>query len=320
LAVGLLFIHHHPGISSPCGQPIETRHLTNSNPIQSDNLTFAVNGILGVQTVNNLPIVRLGELSGSGSIIRAGSGTEPYPTSTLTIGGKNTSSTFSGTIQSVPEFALDKVGTGTLTLSGATYGHGSGTTITTGMLLVNGSFNQTSNTVTVGSSGTLGGTGTIAGATTVSGRLAPGSSGIGKINLAALTFNSGSTFVWEMNFDGTARGVNYDAVDTTGALGGSEAAFNIVLPGTESFSASYWQTSRTWSDIFGAKTIQGIFNSFAYSNSTGTITGPDPLTQGTFTFDGTDLVWSAIPEPSAFAAFAGLGALGVAGLRRRRRA
>lgn len=95
---------------------------------------------------------------------------------------------------------LTKIGTGTLTLSGANTYTGA-TTVNAGKLLVNGSLTSA---VTVGTSGILGGGGTITGATTVNGRIAPGNS-IGSLSVAGTyTQNAGSTYEVEINPNGTS--------------------------------------------------------------------------------------------------------------------
>ena len=71
-----------------------------------------------------------------------------------------------------------------------------GTSVSSGKLLVNGSLGNT--TVNVASGASLGGSGTIAGAVNVSGVLSPGAS-VATLSTGALSFNSGSTFAYEMD-------------------------------------------------------------------------------------------------------------------------
>ena len=97
----------------------------------SGDLSFVVNGLFGINTSSGLTAVHLGELSGSGSIIRAsGAG----GATTLFIGGKNTDSTFSGGINAT-EASVEKVGSGTLTLTAANSYAGT-TKITSGTLQI----------------------------------------------------------------------------------------------------------------------------------------------------------------------------------------
>ncbi len=91
------------------------------------------------------------DLTGSETIgSLAGSGTVTLDANTLTTGGNNATTSFSGGISGVG--GLTKTGGGTLTLSGAN-GYTGTTTVSDGTLNVSGSL--TSNTVNVGSVGTL---------------------------------------------------------------------------------------------------------------------------------------------------------------------
>jgi autotransporter-associated beta strand protein len=92
----------------------------------------------------------------------------------LTVGSNNLSTTFAGIIQDGGVGgSLTKIGTGTLTLTGANTYTGN-TNINRGVLQVDGSI--TSNTF-VNHGGTLAGTGTINGNVTNNGRVSPGSAG-----------------------------------------------------------------------------------------------------------------------------------------------
>ena len=135
-----------------------------------------------------------------------------------------------------------------------------------------------------------------------------------------------SVFAWELTANTTGRGINYDAVNVGGTLGndgGSGAVFKAVLT-TGSFSGTFWQSDRSWTDIFKNTAedtnlaFADLFSSFEYweggTNVTGTIG-----TYGNFSITGNTLTWDSyyvpIPEPSS--ALAGL--LLTAGLLRRRR-
>ena len=92
----------------------------------------------------------------------------------LTIGSNNLSTTFSGVIEDGGSGgSLTKIGTGTLTLTGANTYIGN-TNINRGVLQVDGSI--TSNTI-VNHGSTLAGTGTIGGNVTNGGNVTPGSAG-----------------------------------------------------------------------------------------------------------------------------------------------
>lgn len=127
----------------------------------------------------------IGSLSGAGAVALGAN--------TLTVGGDNSNSDYSGEISGTG--GLTKTGSGVLTLGGSnTY---SGATLISG--------------------GTLGGTATISGPVTVqSGAiLAPGNSP-GILHAGATTFQSGSQFKVEIN--GTAAGTDYDQLVTSGPV------------------------------------------------------------------------------------------------------
>nr|WP_284701059.1 autotransporter outer membrane beta-barrel domain-containing protein [Rhodoplanes tepidamans] len=118
--------------------------------------------------------------------------------------------------------ALEKVGTGTLTLSGSnTY---TGTTLVEeGALIVDGSIASSSG-LTVGVDGTIGGTGVLP-STTVYGTLSPGNS-IGTLTVNGdLTLAVGSTYRVELSSSGS----DLTHVTGTATLGGTLAA--VLLPG-----------------------------------------------------------------------------------------
>jgi hypothetical protein len=185
--------------------------------------------------------------------------------------------------------------------------------------------------VTVASGTTLQGGGTIAGATTIQsgGFLAPGNSP------GVLTFGGNLTLAGTttMEFLGTTRGnptTGYDGIDLTGTN-----ANTLTYGGTLSL-------------LFNAPLTAGVYDLFAIGsvNETGTfgnvsiggsavgssgglnITGTDWTANLTDTLASTwslsfnnasgDLTIAAIPEPSTYAALAGLGMLGFAFYRRRR--
>lgn len=193
------------------------------------------------------------------------------------------------------------------------------TTVNAGTLLVNGS-TSASSVVTVKSGGTIGGSGTIGGATTIQsgGTLAPGNSP-GLLTFGGdLTLNSGSNSSFEI--DGTGRGSTYDAVNVAGltTFGGTLAldfgatiadgsVLNLFggsgtktgdfdyITATGSYSGSFTDNNGYWTLVSGGQTL-------AFSIVTGN------LAFGV----------SAVPEPSTYAALAGVAALGLAFGRRRR--
>ncbi|MDB6032604.1 MAG: Extracellular serine protease precursor [Verrucomicrobiales bacterium] len=134
-------------------------------------------------------------LSGSGLVDNSAPGS-----ATLTVGNNNASSAFSGTLtNSSGALALVKAGSGTFTLAGTNAFTGP-TTVGGGTLLVNGSLQTLS--VTISSPGTLGGSGLIKGAALIQAgaTLSPGS-GIGTLAISNSLSLSGNT-IMEINKNG----------------------------------------------------------------------------------------------------------------------
>ncbi|HTL72114.1 MAG TPA: autotransporter-associated beta strand repeat-containing protein [bacterium] len=134
--------------------------LTLGNTLAMPNSTAVVNG--GTLNVNGGGSISpfIGGLSGAGVVDTLSGGTP-----TLSVGSNNISSTFSGNItNSTGTVSLQKVGTGTFTLAGAS-GYSGGTTVVEGTLLVSNTVGSAtgSGTVTVQSGTTFGGSGSISG-------------------------------------------------------------------------------------------------------------------------------------------------------------
>ena len=149
----------------------------------------------------NGAIISLGAVSGgSGTFLTGASANDAA--STYLVGGRNTNSTFNGTIadggNALRTVSINKVGAGTWTLTGSNSYSGT-TTVSDGALLVNGNQSAATNLVTVAAGGALGGLGTIGGPTTVDGVLAPGSNSIGRLTFVSdLTLGTNSVSVFEL--------------------------------------------------------------------------------------------------------------------------
>jgi autotransporter-associated beta strand protein len=164
----------------------------------NSGLTFGVNA------------ATLGALAGTGNVALL-NGTNPMA---LSIGGNNSSTTYSGILSGSGN--LTKAGTGTLILANANSYTGT-TTVSNGTLLVNGSTVATS-AVTVAAGATLGGTGSVQGSIAINGGiLAPGAGGPGILATGNLAFASGSRYYVDLN--SSTVGSGYDQANVTGTVG-----------------------------------------------------------------------------------------------------
>lgn len=225
------------------------------------------------------------------------------------------------------ENGILKTGTGTLTFNGANTYKGY-TEVTGGTLAINGDSSAATGNMSVSGAGTaLVGNGTVGGNTTLSNGATHSAGGIGTVGLQTfdkagsattnLAYGNGSIFSWTLDSAAAqTRGIGYDAVNVTGNLTGSANSIFQVDIGSGSFADTFWDTARSWDDIFmGANGVKSdwasIFGGGLHSGDTGG--------QGSFSFSGNSLVWnpvySPVPEPTS--ALAGL--LLVAGMLRRRR-
>ena len=224
-----------------------------SNTGLSPNSAFVVNGILGPGGGSTTNVSTIGSLAGSGLVVAPG---------TLNIGNNNTSTTFSGKFGTGGFFLaatknINKIGTGTLTLSGT------GSALT-GNLGVNG--------------GTLSLTGTLAAATTT---VASGAilSVDGTLTSPTLTVASGGRLIGGI---GTAPGTIIGAVTNNGTIAPGHS------PGILAISGSYVQTGTgTYAaDVYGNGTstvVAGVdFDRIAVSGVPGTaaLAGTLAVTQG----------------------------------------
>ncbi len=227
---------------------------------------------------------------------------------------------------------LEKLGGGVLTLTTTTNSYSGTTTVNAGTLLANNSSGSATGTggVTVNNGGTFGGTGSISGVLTLNagGRLSPGAS-IESLATGSNVWNGGSIFDFEFDTDGGtgSAGTNWDLLSITGTLDLSGASnvdpvvFNLFTMenATTSGPLTSWDEtiSHTWS---GFVTTTGGFVDFASNKFNITTGGFQNSIDGTFSVvqngNNLDLVYIAVPEPSAALL---LGAIGAGFLLRRRR-
>ena len=239
---------------------------------------------------------------------------------------------------------LTKAGFGTLLLTNANTLNDN-VNVLSGTLLVNNTTGSGTGTGTVRVSGgsfagpiaKLGGTGSIGGSVVLldewafgmknGGVLAPtaAASGTALDVIGTTTFAGGSIFEWNMIADDPAAdpGINaansgsYSQLVGTDTIGGGGAVFSIVLGAGNTFADAFWDTNKTWTNVFsGSGAINNLADIFSSFGGTGVSTAGVVTGRGSFSFTSTStLNWTAIPEPTT--ALGGL--LLTAGLLRRRR-
>src|SRR5262249_16827476 len=185
-----------------------------------------------------------------------GTGTVRLGSKQLTVGGNNLSTTLAGPIVDGgmgggAGGSLVKVGTGTLTLSGASTFTG-GATLNGGGLVGNGS---PASGVTV-NAGTLSGIGTIGSLAMNAGTLAPGNS-IGTLTVSGNFSQNGGTYQVEANAAGQADRVN---VGGTATINGG-AVQVVAQPGNYAASTTY-TILRANGGVLG--TYSGVTSNFAF--------------------------------------------------------
>ncbi|MDP4270262.1 MAG: autotransporter-associated beta strand repeat-containing protein, partial [Bacteroidota bacterium] len=198
-----------------------TSYLANTKVTLKGNAFLFINANQGAATTINV-----GTLAGEATT-KLGWGTSSGLDRTITwsVGALNENSEFAGTITNTGGYAgsgsmyignltnLTKVGTGILTLSGAST-HNGAVAVSEGTINVTGSLGSGA-TVTVASGATLDGTGTISGATTIDGTIK------GSLNFnGAVTLNSGATVntVASINLGTAATLTAASASTTLGAI------------------------------------------------------------------------------------------------------
>ncbi len=178
-------------------------------------------------------------LASGTSTLSIGNGT--FPSSMMTISGPIGGSG-----------GIEKVGSGTMTLSGSNT-YGGATTVSVGTLLANNTAGSATGTgmVTIASGATLGGTGNVGGAVTNNGILTPGVAGVGTLSVGG-GITDGANSSWSITLTGASANtlavtgnIDLSAVDNlnvTGAGSGTSwligtytgtenGAFDTITPG-----------------------------------------------------------------------------------------
>ena len=264
--------------------------------------TLALNG---VNTYTGGTTLNAGTLTAGGTSA-FGTGTVRINAGTLNLGGfavTNALDVRGGSLTGLTAYA------GTQTVSGAaSY---SGTVSGTNLVADGGTLNTTgaifTGATTVQFGGTLKGTGTLGSVTIESGgTLAPGNSpGLLTVN-GDLTYDSG-TFT-NLEIGGLDRGAidGYDGIDVSGTLTADGTL-------TISFIDGFTPTAAATFDFFNFTSFVGAFDGVVLPDAVGYTWDTSQLS-----VNGSVSLVTAVPEPSSWAALAGLGAFAATVLRRRR--
>jgi autotransporter-associated beta strand protein len=263
--------------------------------------------------------ISFGSMTGAGNVNGDVGGTK-----TISVGALGLDDTFSGVINNGvggSVIALTKVGSGTMTLSGAN-AYTSTTTISAGKLNVTGSISGTGAVaVSGGTSTTLGGSGSLAGAVTVTNgsRLAPG------VVTSSSNFGSAGTLTLSNTSGLTLTNANLDFDLSTTFNGSNDKITLSGLNAPLSFSTLNFSFGGTTLDTSTAYTLIATNGTGALTGDTSTITTDfSGITGGSYTATysfttgtGLQVTFTAVPEPHEFA-LAIVALLGVMVFIRRR--
>lgn len=267
--------------------------LHNTTTVQLSSPKANIVTVLDLNNFNQT----IGSLAGGGT----SGGNVVLGTAILTTGGDNTSTQYDGVISGSGNVV--KMGGGVWKVGGANAYTGS-TTINAGTMVVNGALASSIVSVNVG--GTLGGSGILAGDISVAGTLSPGDT-VGTLTLTGdLSFASGSAINFEL-------GAVKDLIAFTGSgqVLSSNGPISLSYVLGSGFVAGQSYTLFDWSGSVG-------FNAsgFNIANLSGAAEGYEAV----YSLMGSSVVvmFTAVPEPSAYMLF-GLGVVLVAVNARRRR-
>lgn len=255
-----------------------------------------------------------GQIQGAGGIVKSGSGSLRLTSANTYAGGTTIDA---GTLRAATSDAL---GTGAVTLNGATATLG----LEAGVTL--------SNTLIFGANGgTIAGHGTLSSAVALGGNsgIAPGSS-VGLLSFASgLTWGPGGFYQLEIQDATGGAGTGWDSIDVTGTLTFNatvSSPFTIYLGSLTSGGASgmpaNFLSSNAYSWAIASATSLVGFDASAIALNTSAFAAS--LDGGSFNLSTAGntlyLNFTPVPEPSTWALLlAGLGGLAFTQLRRRRR-
>ncbi len=263
----------------------------------------------GTNTLGTI-VTDIGTLSSTATNSAVGASAAGSGYFVFSIGSKNQNSSFSGNmIDGSTRTALRKVGTATLTLSGAANTFSGPSSVNDGKLLVNGVLSAAALAITVNSPATLGGTGSIAGSvTSVGGTIAPGAS-VGTLTVSnSVSLDAATVLAYELDGSNTAVGGTTNDLLTGVSNLTLDGTLNVSEAVALSFSAA--TNGSTWRLInyTGVLTDNGLsLGAIPVLPAGGT------LAISTATAGQVNLVLT-VPEPTTLVAF-----LALAGVQGRRR-
>ncbi|WP_421912357.1 autotransporter domain-containing protein [Mesorhizobium sp.] len=184
----------------------------------------------------------------------AGAGSVDVGAATLTTGGKNTDTVFSGDIKGTG--GLVKAGSGTFELSGDSSAFSGATTVQAGTLLVTGDLSKS--VVTVDDGATLEGDGAIGGLV-VKGIVEPGKNAIDTLKVAGnVSFVAGSTYAVDLYSAGAS-----DLIDATGTATISAGA-NLTLANAGTYVPGQYTVLHAGGGLLGDETFTIIDPQVSY--------------------------------------------------------
>lgn len=274
-------------------------------------------------TVINAGTIQLGNGGTSGSIL----GDVTVGTNGTLAFNRSDILAFNGQITGAGH--VSQLGTGTTVLDG-THAYSGTTSVQKGTLIVNGSIADSSLTA-ISQGATLGGSGAI-GNLELAGILAPGNSP-GTLNAGNTLWLGGASYNWEINNAYGTPGTTWDLLNITGTLTIAATAHDpciiklISLLGDNSAGALInFDAALDYSYII-ATASEGIsgFNADTFAISTSGFANDLLGGNWSVSLQGNSLsldfnAFSAVPEPSSYAAIFGALAIGFAAWRKRRSA
>ncbi|MEO5755632.1 MAG: autotransporter domain-containing protein [Mesorhizobium sp.] len=189
---------------------------------------FSANSAYTVASGATLALDTFDQAIGSLADVGASGGTVDVGSATLTTGGNNSSTKFSGVIKG--SGGLVKTGTGVFELAGLANSLSGATTVQAGTLLVTGLLGDSD--VTVKSGATLAGGGTIGGLHSL-GTVAPGKNAVGTLTvLGNATFEASSNYTVDLNPTTSDLIAVSGTADIAGTLTIANLASGVYAPGT----------------------------------------------------------------------------------------